>query len=359
MSRSQQAFLMLLRSGLWESDVQDLSLFPLSDGEWTEVLRISERQTVQGLLYRGFQHLPEHLFPPQPLVWQWVAIGAQLEKEYRQFCKHTEATGRLLEDAGATPVLQKGLAVAHYYEHPSLRVNGDIDWYVGPEKVLMAIAQRLTTEGYHLERHSDKSMSFDYEGTTVELHPYMINLEQPCYHKAAKDLSDVHTPIFSSLCGKAMGNEVRVPASVPTLVMLNAHLMKHAFTVGVGLRQFCDMARAYHCLYGQYDAIVLAEAYHKTGLWRWSGLLHQFLIHYLDMPSHELPPPSTVHPRDARRLFHQVLQDGNFGHHTTHWQKAHSNGRNRWHTIRQIIRRLPISLRYAPTEMLFKMLSLS
>lgn len=359
MSRSLQAFFLLLRSGLWERDVQDLSPFPLSEQEWTEVLRMSERQTVQGLLYRGFQHLPEHLFPPQPLVWQWVAIGTRLEKEFRLFCTHAEATYRLLAEAGASPVLQKGLAVAQYYEHPAMRVNGDIDWYVGQEDVLVAIGQRLIKEGVHLEHHSDKSMSFDYEGTEVELHHQMIDIERPRYQKAVKELLSAHHPVLSSLRSRTISSAVRIPAPIPTLVMLNAHLMKHTFTVGVGLRQFCDMARAYHSLRGLYHVEELEDVYHKTGLWKWSGLLHHFLIRYLDMPIHELPAPIPAQPRDARRLFNQVLQDGNFGHHTTQWQTAHSKGRNRWHTVRQIIHRLPISLQYAPAEMFYKLLSLS
>ena len=339
MSRSEQAFLLLLRSGLWENDIADLSLFPLSEEEWAEVLQMSERQTVQGLLYRGFQHLPEHLFPPQSLVWRWVAIASRLEKEYRQCATCVAATFSQLEAAGVQPVLQKGLAVARYYEHPELRVNGDIDWWVDSSKM----------KG--LDVKIDHPFQEDIE---VDLHNQLFDLERPRHKRAVRQLqAQIEEMTVLS------ATRVRVPTPMPTLVMLNAHVMKHTFTVGVGLRQFCDMARAYHRLYGQYDADVLSDTYHQTGLWRWSELLHLFLIEYLGMSAHELPMPAPTQPRDCQRLFRQVLRDGNFGHYTTHWQGAHANGRNRWHTVRQIICRLPFSLRYAPTEMLFKVVTLS
>lgn len=359
MSRSQQAFLLLLRSGLWESAVTDFSLFPLSEGEWMDVLHLSERQTVQGLLYRGFQHLPQHLFPPQILIYRWVAIASYLEKEYHRFCAHAAATNRILETMGATPILKKGLAVAQYYEHPALRANGDIDWFVGSEDVLLTINRQLTVKGYSTEQHSDGCVSFDYEGTEVELHHQLIDLEQPRHQECVHRLFEVKPLTLCATQNDTAGDLVRVPAPMLTIVMLNAHLMKHAFTVGVGLRQFCDIARAYHCLLGQYDTNALSNTYRQTGLWKWSGLLHQFLIQYLGMPAHELPSPTSSRQHDTQRLLRQVLHDGNFGQHTQQWRKAHERERNRWYTTQQIARRLPFSLRYAPSEMFYKVLSLS
>lgn len=48
-----RSLFVLLRSGLWEKDPEDLSLFPLSDAGWLNVYRESVRQTVTGLVYRG------------------------------------------------------------------------------------------------------------------------------------------------------------------------------------------------------------------------------------------------------------------------------------------------------------------
>lgn len=356
LSRSQQAFFLLLRSGLWECDISDFSLFPLSQQEWDDVFHMAGSQTVQGLVYRGFQHLPDDLFPSQSQVWQWVSIAARLEKEYRQFCQQTADTFQMLDKEGLQPFLQKGLAVAQYYEHPELRVNGDIDWYLDGKETLAGVLPWLEHQGYQPECHSDGSISFTHEGTEVELHRQLVDLDSPCHRKAVRQLLGTdHTGETLLLSD----TRVRVPAPIATLILLNAHLMKHAFTVGVGLRQFCDMARAYHRLYRHYDASALATAYRRTGLWQWSRLMHRFLISYLGMPADELPSPTPAYPHDCQRLLRQVLREGNFGQHAEHWQKAHSKGRNRCHTVRQIIGRLPFSLRYAPVEMMCKMVALA
>lgn len=359
MNRRQRAFFILLRSGLWESEVTELSVFPLSEEEWCDVLHMSEQQTVQGLLYRGFQHLPLNFFPPKILISRWVAIASSLEKEYCRFLTNMETTGRILKTMGVTPILKKGLAVAQFYEHPAMRINGDIDWFVGSKDVLLTLRKKLIAKGYFTEKHSDGSISFDYDGTEIELHHQLIDLEQPSHRKITKRFLEFH-PLTIGVTSNGTNDEITyVPAPILTLVMLNAHLMKHAFTVGVGLRHFCDMARAYHSLYGKYDINILSNTYDLTGLRKWSGLLHQFLIHFLGMPTHELPSLPSPKSRDTQRLLQQVLHDGNFGLHTQKWQKAPIKKRNRWRTVEKIVHRLPISLRYAPGEIFYKILSLS
>ena len=326
----QRAFFVLLRSGLWESPVEELSLFPLSDAEWQEVFCLSEQQTVQGLLYRGFQHLPTHLHPPQPMVWQWVATAARLEQEFRRFTEVTQATRTLLQDMGMAPVLQKGIAVAVYYEHPELRVNGDIDWYVGDETDTDSVCRDLKARGYDYEVHADRSINFVYDGIDVELHRQLIDLDAPRHRRAVKEYDNENED--------------------GPLLMLCAHILKHVCTVGVGLRQFCDMARAYHVLNKRYDGEHLLEIYRQTGLTKWSRLMHQVLVHVLGLPADELPESVSLLTTDGHQLVRSILQWGNFGQHNAPSSK--------FNTASQIIRQLPFSLRYVPVEMAYKIWNL-
>lgn len=134
--------------------------------------------------------------------------------------------------------------------------------------------------------------------------------------------------------------------------MLNAHILKHVCTVGIGLRQFCDMARAYHTLFGTYDAEQLTETYRQTGLLKWSGLMHQVLVHVLGLSADEVPTSVPALTSDGRKLIRKVLHWGNFGHYTSAGQLT------KLHTLRQIIRQLPFSLRYAPIETAYKIKNL-
>ena len=348
MSRSQQAFFQLLRNGLWESEIWDISLFPLSDDEWEKVFSLSEQQTVQGIVFQGLQHLPSHVSPPQSLTWRWMAAVARLGREYRQFTETTIATRRMLEKAGAVPVLQKGLAVAHYYEHPELRVNGDIDWYI-PQELSLHLPSAIC--------RSDGSYCFEYEGIDVEIHQKPTDLLCPRHQKVVTQLMIEYANQRMSLTDN---EAINVMAPVPMLVMLNAHIMKHAFTVGVGLRQFCDMARAYHCLQRRYDADSLIDAYRQVGLMRWSQLLHSVLVHYLGLDASTLPFAVSLPNVDTENLVSMVMKEGNFGHYQLPNESLpHSNRNHKYHTVGQIVCRLPFSLRYASAEMLYRIFTLT
>ncbi len=45
------AFLVLLRAGLWEKDLESLSCFPLTSEEWHDVYQQALCQTVSGIVY--------------------------------------------------------------------------------------------------------------------------------------------------------------------------------------------------------------------------------------------------------------------------------------------------------------------
>ena len=145
---------------------------------------------------------------------------------------------------------------------------------------------------------------------------------------------------------------IKVPAPIVTLLLLNAHIMKHAFTVGIGLRQFCDLARAYYVLYGHYDAVKLTHALQESGMTRWSGLLHLLLSEHLGLPTDRLPYQPA--PGDSRVLLRKVMKWGNFGQHTLSWQEhASSHSNMKLHTMKRLICGLPFSMSIAPVETLY------
>jgi len=350
LTRWQQAFFVLLRCGLWETAPCVPSLFPLSEGEWKMVYDESRRQTVQGLLFRGFQQLPEQLFPPQALVMRWLADTAAAEQTYRQSVEATRRTWRLLHGAGLKPVLQKGLAVGMHYEHPEERVYGDVDWHVAD---MAAAEELLRSQGIDSERRADESLSFYCHNTVVELHPQLIDLQNPGHAYALGLLLDDGQPVLQTV---APDITVSTPSVMQTLVMLQAHILKHVVTVGIGLRQFCDLARAYHVLHRRADDGRLIEYYCRLDMLRWTQLTHTFLYHYLGMPAQELPCLPDAPQNACLRLARAVLRWGNFGQHTATWQSALSLPG--LHTATQIVRNLPFALHYAPVETAHKIKNL-
>ena len=352
LTRCQQAFFLLLRYGLWEQPPGDVSPFPLTADEWMQVYLESQRQAVQGLLFRGFQQLPEHLFPPQTLVMRWLADTTAAERSYRQSVEATATTWKLFSKAGLNPLLLKGLAVGQLYERPEERVYGDVDWRIAD----MAAAEALLSrQGIKAEHRADKSITFTCHGTEVELHPQLIDLQNP-NHSYALGLLE-HDDETSTMT-IAEGAVVNTPTPLQTLVLLQTHILKHVVTSGIGMRQFCDLARAYHTLHRRIEDNLLVEYYCRLGLLRWTQLTHTFLHRYLGLPTEDLPCMPDAPPPDCQRLARAILRWGNFGLHATAWPTGFYHNHTKLRTATLIARNLPFALRYAPAETAHKIKNL-
>ena len=121
LSTEHKALFSLLRAGLWEREADDLSPFPLTDAQWWEVYRMSVRQTVAGIVFRGLHHLPEEYLPADALMIHWVAKADRIERKNRRMDAALRLLLQLLGREGLHPVLLKGQGVAALYEHPLLR----------------------------------------------------------------------------------------------------------------------------------------------------------------------------------------------------------------------------------------------
>lgn len=343
MNRWQQAFCLLLQAGLWEKRPTSLSLFPLTDYEWQQVYHESRRQAIQGLLYRGFQLLPEYYFPPQQVLLLWLTDIIAIEENNQQMLQAVMTSQQLLHRAGMKCVLQKGLSVAAHYEHPQQRSCGDIDWYVATDgSNWKALLPFLHEQGFSPTVSADGSIFFLCDDVQVELHRRLIDIQNPKKKGLLTELS-----AESALTTQKLSDCVSVttPSPVTTMVMLMAHMMKHALTVGIGLRQFCDLARAYHAFQGQYDPERLSDCYRQLGMTKWCSAVHALLTDYLGVPAELLPSPTPA-TRDGEKLMERVARWGNFGQHTSQWP-GHPSKR---YTVGQIVRNLPMSIHFAPME---------
>lgn len=105
-----------------------------------------------------------------------------------------------------------------------------------------------------------------------------------------------------------------VPAPELNLLMLNAHIMKHAMGWGVGLRQLCDMARACRVLEKEVDSEKVCEIYRRAGIRKWSNLLYAFLKEQLGLADEFIYCKSVNY--NSTPLSAIVWRGGNFGWHS-------------------------------------------
>lgn len=309
-----RALFSLLRAGLWEREPDDLSPFPLTDAEWWNVYRMAVRQTVSGLVYRGLNYLPDAMLPCDALMIHWVAKVDRIERRNRRMNAVVCQLLQRMNRHGVRPALLKGQGVAAFYAHPLMRECGDIDLYFASEEAERTASELMRQAGCRPERQPDESRSYSWQGVEIEHHTRLFDLYNPLLKGYLSALKKKHGFVGQALTAdtKEMPTTVPVPSPLLNLLLLNAHLLKHIMGHGVGLRQFCDMARAYHALCGGYSANELKAAYKRTGLFKWSGQLHTFLTEYLGLCQDELPYTDTD-PCTSPRLLHIVLGGGNFG----------------------------------------------
>lgn len=316
-------FLELLRAGLWEQDLQ-LAAVPDAAG-WSQVLRLGRAQSVMGLLLRGIAHLPEAQRPPEALGPELQAWELALDRANARYARVHEALLAQFAAAGLHPRVLKGRAAAQYYAEPSARQVGDIDLFL-PEGI-SAQAREMAPDA---RIASDGAAVFVRDGVTVELHPRYYDL-----HLDPSVLPAPGTP-----CGE--------------LLLLSAHIFKHAMGPGVGCKQLCDLARALTALDGRYDRQELAAALRRAGLARWHTLLCALLVADLGLaPScAALPGAAPCRPRDLDALRRIVRAGGSFGladaaHRRSRQRKALAK---KTATAGAFLRRLPFSLRYGARE---------
>ena len=77
LDNNQQAFLELVRAGLWEKEAR---LFQYKKIDFQEIFRLAEEQSVTGLITAGLEHIVD-VKAPQEDVLQFVGCALQLEQQ--------------------------------------------------------------------------------------------------------------------------------------------------------------------------------------------------------------------------------------------------------------------------------------
>lgn len=340
-----ESLLKLVRAGIYD-DARILSDFPLlNEAEWEAVYKESKKQTVSGVVCHAFTFLPDSKLPPYGLLLRWVAHAHRIEKEYNKMSRNIGELSELLGRSGITPVLQKGHGVARFYPTPSLRVSGDIDLCFSEDERKVADSI-IRNNGAEIHTAPDGSSCYVWRGSDVEHHVSAVKLYSLRHRKALDRIVAAHGTKEVAL---SPGVKARVLNPLSDLLMINVHIMKHSFGVGIGLRHFCDYALAYRSLIPEIGAEKYAEVCRSLGLGRWTDLLHRFINSYLASSEEGLPYTGTYQSWSALRAMHRmVTEGGNFG-----LYRRRTEGR-KWFrkmgTFRLFLRHSSLWMRIAPAE---------
>ena len=346
----QRAFFTLVRSGLWNREVDDTTCFPLSAAEWKEVWNQAVRQSVRGTLYQGISLLPEEWLPAEDLMMLWMVDIERIERRNRHMNQALAELMQYMQRLDIHPLVLKGQGVAQFYVHPLSRECGDIDLYFpNPAEERRAI-EWVRKQGAKVVTEADGTHAYRFKGIEIEHHVKALDLFAPRIQPYLKEQM-LQRAVAQAIEGE---ENLTIPVLAPLvdLLSLNAHILKHSMGHGIGLRQFCDLARAYHSLYSKVDGEALRACYQRCGILSWSQLLHSFLVRQLGLSKTELPYREEWFP-PCEMLLERVLNDGNFGKYA---EERMVNNPSVWkrklNTALSFVRHFRFSLKYAPHEAL-------
>lgn len=313
LDNNTQAFLALVRAGLWETDVR---LSQYDNIDFLQVLKLAEEQSVVGLITAGMERVRGVKIPQ---VWSLQFIGNTLQVEQRNKAMN-EFIAMLFDkmlNAGVNPILVKGQGVAQCYNRPFWRSCGDIDLlltdydYIQSKSLLTTLSSSSVIED-KIARH----IGYTINNWFVELHG---SLHSGLTQRIDKVLDTIKEETFINQNVRKWNNNdvyVNLPGINNDIIFIFCHILQHFFRGGIGLRQICDWCRLMWTFRYEIDKELLETRLRSAGIMTEWNAFTALAVNYLGMPEEAMPfyCNSKKYKRKAYIILLEFLKSGNFGH---------------------------------------------
>lgn len=312
LDNNTQAFLALVRAGLWEKEAR---LLPHQDIEWREVYRLATEQSVHGLVLAGLER--SDVKPPKELLLQWIGEVQQLERRNRAMNEFVAELVDRLRKEDIFCLLVKGQGVAQCYDNPLWRASGDIDlllsdeYYKRASDFMILLASKVDDEVEYT-----KHRALTINGWEIELHGTM---RSGLRRSLETVIDEVQNAVFYGGSMRSWMNgqtQIFLPGENEDSFLIFAHILQHFFKRGIGLRQICDWCRLLWTYRGTLNLDLLEKRLRTAGVmseWKAFGTM---AIDMLGMPAEAMPFYSSEKKwkKKADRILGFILETGNFGH---------------------------------------------
>ena len=306
-------FVILMRRGMGLKTKDGQQPMPDIDGEqeWQLMMRLAQKQAVQGIVERGIQMMSEEQRPPREIYMKALMMGekiATLNKKVDAACVKVAA---MMDEAGMPCCILKGQGTALTYPDPTARVPGDIDvWVMAPPKQVIGFARKALPDAFACYHHVEYVNCDDIE---VELHyrPAFLNnlihnrrLQQWFLSEAAAQQE--HRVELQNRVGT-----VSVPTNAFNRIFMMVHIMNHVIHEGIGMRQMMDYYFLLRQGFTEEEKERDVQLLKEFGLYDITTAVMFVMRQLFAMPKRYL-----LVPPDERRgifLMNEILYGGNFG----------------------------------------------
>lgn len=308
MNDSRNLLLALIRSALWSYPVDGLDSIP----DWTQVLRLAQKQTVSGLVAHAIKHVPEPYRPDAANHRNLQITAMRICQSHALLNRKLAETKRFLDSKGIHSVLFKGQGVALNYPDSTIRQCGDIDLYVGErnfQRTLSLFKPGTSEDKFRFIKHFD----FDDQGVHIEIHRIAEKLPVRRVNRLFQEWT-VKNLEESELRQEMIGGEsINLPPVNFDVIYIMNHIWHHFIMGGVGLRQICDWTMYLHRFHGMVDEEQLAGDLDRFNLYIPWQILGCIAVECLGLPSEECPLYDGKFRKKSDMILEMIWSEGNFG----------------------------------------------
>lgn len=324
LSKNQQTFFSLVRTGLWE---KESALSSIGEIDFIEVYRKAREQSVVGLVAAGIEHLKDVDVPKEKML-AFASTAMQLEQMNLSMNAFIEVLINRMRKAGIYAILVKGQGIAQCYEKPLWRACGDIDLLLSGNDYKKAKQWFDSLGSVVLEENRyRKRIEYAVESWNVELHGTMRG---DIKNSIDRVIDEAQADVFMAGNVRAWDNNkttIFLPSADNDVIFVFTHIIQHFFKEGIGLRQICDWCRLLWTYRTEIDVVLLEKRLRAARIMTEWRAFAAFAVDWLGMPVEVMPlyDSSRKWSRKAERIVEYVLEVGNFGHNRDKEYKAKSS----------------------------------
>jgi len=298
--------------------------------DWKDILNEAKKQSLIGIVYYGIKNwnvsdAAKKTSSPidKLLLTKWCVLAEKIRQNNLLLNRRTaQVCSNFAKEGFRTSVMKgQGNALLYGEDLSLLRSSGDIDVWVegGFERVYEYVMKVAPTRSV-----SQKDISFDvFSDALVEVHYRPLIMRNPFWNDRLQKFFESQAEACfnnrvqlqtSNKDGVTKWNEAVVTTIPFNLVHQLAHIHRHLFAVGVGLRHVMDYyyqlvsAEKTLCQESKDEVVAVVRS---IGLERLAMALTWILSEYFGLPDKcQLWKPNAC---DGEVLFEDIMKTGNFG----------------------------------------------
>jgi hypothetical protein len=308
--------LMLVRSELTGTRINQ---FDLASDSFKAFMKIANMQTVTGLFCSALMDNEVKLDKLDAI--ETFATQRNIARQNDKLNNELTSLHQLLSKDSIPFFVVKGQTLNALYPHPGTRVAGDIDFYC--DKAYFDKALRLITNQWNPQfgdddddGESDQHIGFQHGDCEYEMHFCLMKFASKSNQKYFDQLIRQSPLTTTDVAGTS------IPTLQPAInvVYTFLHLYHHLIELGVGLRQFCDLAVLLHHIHQDSNidwenfTKQVDDILHTLGFRKAFCAVGSILIDKLGLPAEEFPFTVTdKHRKYQCTILEITFKRGNFG----------------------------------------------